>query len=262
MERAGASVRFSARSRRDSGVARARQPRAQSRRLFSDEPMNATAAKPETAQRLSRAELRRRWRQLADDPVVAAIPCKVELNEKGAIEVSPPTTRHAFIQGFVMRELARQRPRARHFTECPVETDIGMRVPDVVWASPEFMERHRDEKEFRVAPDLCVEVLSPTNTRIEMAEKDGGLSRRRRAKKSGSSTRTAFRKSTRAPAECRRARSGSSCRARQRRLAREASRVSRLAAAARSSRPRCRPATSRAAACRRARRSSAARRRL
>jgi Uma2 family endonuclease len=33
------------------------------------------------------------------------------------------------------------------------------------------MERHRNEKQFRVAPDLCVEVLSPTNTRIQMAEK-------------------------------------------------------------------------------------------
>ena len=46
-----------------------------------------------------------------------------------------------------------------------------MRVPDVVWVSPELMEQHRNEKEFRVAPDLCVEVSSPTNTRIEMEEK-------------------------------------------------------------------------------------------
>jgi Uma2 family endonuclease len=41
----------------------------------------------------------------------------------------------------------------------------------VVWVSRELMERHRNEKQFRVAPDLCVEVLSPTNTRIQMAEK-------------------------------------------------------------------------------------------
>jgi Uma2 family endonuclease len=133
--------------------------------------MNATAAKPDTAQRLSRAELRERWRQLADDPLVAAIPCKVELNEKGVIEVSPPTTQHAFIQGFLTRELARQRPEGTTLPECPVETEIGMRVPDVVWASPEFMTQHRAEKQFRAAPDLCIEVLSPTNTRIEMTEK-------------------------------------------------------------------------------------------
>jgi Uma2 family endonuclease len=134
--------------------------------------MNSTAVKPETAaQRLSRAELRERWEQLADNRLVAEIPCKVELSEKGAIEVSPPTIRHALIQGFLTRELARQRPDGTTLPECTVETDIGMRVPDVVWVSRELMGRHRNEKQFRVAPELCVEVLSPTNTRIQMAEK-------------------------------------------------------------------------------------------
>ena len=133
--------------------------------------MNTKASKPTSTHRLSRTELRRRWRQLADNRVVAAIPCKIELNEKGVIEVSPPTARHALIQGFLVRELARQRPEGTTLPSCPVETDIGMRVPDVVWVPPELMERHRNERELRVAPDLCVEVLSPTNTRIEMVEK-------------------------------------------------------------------------------------------
>jgi Uma2 family endonuclease len=133
--------------------------------------MGATVAKPKAGYRLSRSELRQRWQQLAVDPLVAAIPYKVELNEKGAIEVSPPTTRHAFLQAFVSRELARQRPDGTTFTECPVETEIGVRVPDVVWASPEFMQRHGSESEFRVGPDLCIEVLSPTNTRAEIGEK-------------------------------------------------------------------------------------------
>ncbi|HEX7237722.1 MAG TPA: Uma2 family endonuclease [Gammaproteobacteria bacterium] len=133
--------------------------------------MNATVAKPKRGYRLPLTELRERWRQLAGDPLVAAIPFKVELNEKGAIEVSPPTTRHAFLQAHVSRELARQRPDGTTFTECPVETEIGMRIPDVVWASPEFMQLHGTESEFRAGPDLCVEVLSPTNTRAEIAEK-------------------------------------------------------------------------------------------
>ena len=133
--------------------------------------MSATVAKPKAGYRLSRTELRERWRQLATDPLVAAIPFKVELNEKGAIEVSPPTTRHAFLQAYVSREFARQRPEGTTFTECPVETEIGVRVPDVVWASVEFMQRHGAESEFRAGPDLCVEVLSPTNTRAEIDEK-------------------------------------------------------------------------------------------
>lgn len=132
--------------------------------------MNATA-KSENSSRLSRAELRRRWAQLADNPLPAQIPCKIELSERGAIVVSPPTIRHGVIQGFVTRELARQRSEGTTFVSCPVETEIGMRLPDVAWASPEFMEQHRNEQEFRVAPDLCIEVLAPTNTHPEMAEK-------------------------------------------------------------------------------------------
>jgi Uma2 family endonuclease len=133
--------------------------------------MNATATRPQGRYRLSRAELRRRWQLLANDPLVAAMPCKVELNEKGAIEVSPPTIRHGVIQAFVARELARQRPEGTTITECPVETEIGVRVPDVVWASPELMARHAGESTFQTGPDLCVEVLSPTNTPAEIGEK-------------------------------------------------------------------------------------------
>jgi Uma2 family endonuclease len=136
--------------------------------------MNVTAANPASAYRLSRAELRQRWRQLADHAIVAAIPCKVELDEKGAIVVSPPTLRHAFIQGWLTRELALQRPEGTALPSCPIETDIGMRVPDVVWVSAELMGRHRNETEFRVAPELCVEVLSPTNTWAEIAERVAG----------------------------------------------------------------------------------------
>jgi Uma2 family endonuclease len=151
---------------------RARVGGAQNRvTCLSDEPMNATVAKPEAEHRLSRAELRRRWDELADDPLVAAIPYKVELNEKGAIEVSPPTIRHAFIQGFLTRELARQRPDGTALPECAVETDIGMRVPDVVWVSRQLLEQHRNANKFRTAPELCVEVLSPTNTRVHTTEK-------------------------------------------------------------------------------------------
>lgn len=133
--------------------------------------MNATVAKPQARPRLSRTQLRKRWREMTVDPLLAAIPYKLELNEQGAIEVSPPTTRHAFIQAFVTFELGRQRPEGTTFTECPVETEIGVRVPDVVWASPAFMARHGAESEFRRAPELCVEVLSPSNSPVEMDEK-------------------------------------------------------------------------------------------
>ena len=133
--------------------------------------MSTTTAEPITHARLSRAELRERWLQMIDDPLLAAIPYKVELNEKGAIEVSPASNRHAILQAFVTRELGGRRPDGTTMTECSVETRIGVRVPDVAWASPEFISRHGVITPFPRAPEICVEVLSPSNTAAQMNEK-------------------------------------------------------------------------------------------
>lgn len=88
-------------------------------------PPPATAGRP---RRLSRLALRARWNAMSADPLLASIPFKLELNERGAIEVSPATTRHAFHQAFLAGELKRLLPDGITFTECPVETQIGVRV--------------------------------------------------------------------------------------------------------------------------------------
>ena len=134
--------------------------------------MNATNVKQEAPPaRLSRAELRRRWQQMLVDPMLADIPGKIELNEKGTIELTPPNTRHGIFQAFIAGELQRQRPDGTTMTECGIETDAGVRAPDVMWASAEFMSRHGTESPLPRAPELCIEVLSPSNTEPEMREK-------------------------------------------------------------------------------------------
>ena len=121
--------------------------------------------------RLTPQQLRARWQQMIADPLLARLPHKLELNEKGAIEVSPATSRHAFLQAFLAGELRRLRPEGTTFTECPVETRIGVRVPDVAWASPEFVDHHGMPTPLPKAPELCIEVLSPSNSRAEIADK-------------------------------------------------------------------------------------------
>jgi Uma2 family endonuclease len=105
------------------------------------------------------------------DPLLADIPGKLELSEKGTIELSPANTRHSVFQAFVTGELRRLRPDGTTLTECAVETDIGVRVPDVAWASPGFMDRHGTLSPLPFAPELCAEVLSPSNSRPEMQQK-------------------------------------------------------------------------------------------
>ncbi|HXS79541.1 MAG TPA: Uma2 family endonuclease [Gammaproteobacteria bacterium] len=133
--------------------------------------MSARPAEQAACPRPSREQLRERWRQMIDDPLLAAIPYKVELNEKGAIEVSPASNRHGILQAFVASELRRRLADGTTITECSIETQIGVRVPDVAWASADFIARHGVTTPFAAAPEICIEILSPSNTAPQMSEK-------------------------------------------------------------------------------------------
>jgi Uma2 family endonuclease len=126
--------------------------------------MSTTIAQP-AIPRLSRAELRRRWLAMIANPLLADVPGKLELNEKGSIELTPPNNKHSLYQARIAGELQRLLP------EGSVETDIGVRVPDVAWASADFMRRHGTMTPFPSAPEICVEVLSPSNSDVEIREK-------------------------------------------------------------------------------------------
>ncbi len=119
-------------------------------------------------------ELVRRWNELAADP---ESPDRFELNQFGELIVSPkPTTRHQATTSEVAYQLAAQLgPRA--LTEASVLTDRGVRVPDVVWMTPERWAECKDQTPLQLAPDVCVEVLSPSNTREELAMKVGAYLR-------------------------------------------------------------------------------------
>jgi Uma2 family endonuclease len=58
--------------------------------------------------------------------------------------------------------------RGKTLVECAVETADGTKVTDVAWASPEMFGIIRDELSCSVAPEICVEVLSPSNQANEM----------------------------------------------------------------------------------------------
>jgi len=121
-----------------------------------------------------REELVRRWNALAADP---ARPRRFELNEFGELILSPPpTNRHNRIAQLVARALIdRLGPDA--FVEMSVYTDRGIRVPDVVWMAPQRWAESGFETPLPSVPDVCVEVISPGNTREEMAMKIGAYLR-------------------------------------------------------------------------------------
>jgi Uma2 family endonuclease len=102
-----------------------------------------------------------RWAEVAHDPMLRDLPYKVELNRHGKIEMSPANNRHARLQGYFAGALSQPLPGGGVLTECPVLTEIGVRVPDVAWASAAFLERHGDTTPFPAAPEICIEILTP-----------------------------------------------------------------------------------------------------
>jgi Uma2 family endonuclease len=115
--------------------------------------------------------LTRRWAEILADPVLRDLPYKIELNAWGKIEMSPASNAHGFAQSWIGTELRRLLPDGGVITEASVLTDIGVRVPDVVWVSRSFLATHGLETPFPRAPEICVEVLSPSNSEDEIEEK-------------------------------------------------------------------------------------------
>ena len=119
----------------------------------------------------SREALVLRWEEVLRDPSLQNLPYKIELNAWGKIEMSPARARHARVQGYIAVELGRQLPQGVVFTECPVLTEIGLRVPDVAWASQSFMQAHGSADILHKAAEICIDVISPSNSEAEITEK-------------------------------------------------------------------------------------------
>ncbi len=111
------------------------------------------------------------WQEVCNDPSLRDLPYKIELNEWGQIVMSPASSRHGILQGLVIDALNRLKTDGLVFPECPIRTSKGVKVPDVVWVSNKFLSQHGDENPFSLAPEICIEVLSPFDSLKEMAEK-------------------------------------------------------------------------------------------
>jgi len=112
-----------------------------------------------------------RWEEVINDPSLSDLPYKIELNKWGNIEMSPASNRHGIVEFEVSFFFRTTLPMGRTFVECSINTPEGVKVADVVWCSSEFFAKHGDVTPYPVAPEICVEVLSPSNRAQVMAEK-------------------------------------------------------------------------------------------
>ena len=112
-----------------------------------------------------------RWAQVINDPTLRDLPYKIELNAWGKIEMSPASNRHGRLRVLLGAELLRQLPEGIVINEASILTDIGVRVPDVVWGSADFFKTYGETTPYPKAPEICIEIVSPSNSDAEMHEK-------------------------------------------------------------------------------------------
>jgi Uma2 family endonuclease len=114
----------------------------------------------------------RRWTELLADPELARLPHRIETDRHGHIVMSPPPApRHGNFQSEIAHLLRSLLPEGRVITECPLSTSDGVKAVDVAWLRPGRAQELRSASCLVHAPEVCVEVLSPSNTPSEIAEK-------------------------------------------------------------------------------------------
>lgn len=115
------------------------------------------------------------WAEVLENPSLQDLPFKIELNEWGQIVMSPAANNHSFFQTKIVTLLDSQKQDGEALVECSVETSKNVKVPDAVWMSSKFLAAHLFDRGFenplQDAPELCVEVMSPSNSAGELLEK-------------------------------------------------------------------------------------------
>ena len=114
----------------------------------------------------------RRWDDLQTDPALARIEGRIETDRHGQIILTPPPApSHGIYQAWIGCLLVKFMPGGRGLTECPISTADGVRAADLAWASAGKMRELGNRSCFPTAPEICVEVVSPGNTKAEIADK-------------------------------------------------------------------------------------------
>ena len=111
------------------------------------------------------------WHDICAHPSLRDLPFKLETDHWGHIVMSPASNRHSWLQSQIQALLRARGQGGYPVVECSVETPAGVKVADVAWASLAFLRRHGTVNPYPEAPEIVVEVLSPSNSLAELEQK-------------------------------------------------------------------------------------------
>jgi Uma2 family endonuclease len=111
------------------------------------------------------------WQEVCENKYLQDIPFKIELNKWGQIVMSPAKKKHSVYQGEIEYLLRVHKKAGKVFPECPIQTSDNVKVADVVWMSLERYQQTEAEDVLSIAPEICIEIKSASNTQAEMRQK-------------------------------------------------------------------------------------------
>jgi Uma2 family endonuclease len=112
------------------------------------------------------------WAEICEDKTLASLPYRIESDRWGNIVMSPPPrSRHAEYQGEIVLLLQQKMTAGRSMPECPVQTEEGVKAADVAWVSHRRRASRPNDPVYLIAPEICVEVMSPSNVEGELSER-------------------------------------------------------------------------------------------
>src|SRR5689334_21251730 len=82
--------------------------------------------------------------------------------------LSRRTNKRGFFQTEIAHLLRTFLPKGHMLVECAVDTSEGTYVADVAWATKERFKIIEPQFSCSIAPEICVEVWSQSNTREEI----------------------------------------------------------------------------------------------
>lgn len=114
------------------------------------------------------------WEQLATTHPIFPddLHWKVETNARNQIIMSPPPNfGHQEYGTAILTLLLALMKGGKPVYEAGVQTSDGTKIPDVLWVSDLKRAQRNGSPSLPFSPELCIEILSPSNTKREIEEK-------------------------------------------------------------------------------------------
>ena len=111
------------------------------------------------------------WQQVTEHPGLCDLPFKVELNEYGAVVLNPINLNHGILRGEIIHLMGKLCLPGEIGAGFAIWTPKGTKVADVAWMSLARWQTLKGKTEADIAPEVCVEVLSMSNSDSEIKTK-------------------------------------------------------------------------------------------